>query len=293
MKNAVLHHHEGLPDAAGTVKIPADIHEHKCAKDLKDIKPSGVLPDSQPFPCVSVVLRQQSRDADDQAVVETVDDIVPGGPVPDTDDQEHDHIGDADRHGASGAFAQVLFAPFSESAHPAGKRNRIKKIILHPCPERDVPAVPEIRDRDGKIRLPEIFIERDPEHLRDAQDDIDPSGEIPVELGAVHEDAQDAVAPQSRVIIENRVDIKRRVVSDDDLLEKSPGDPVQPAQDPLHVEFFFRIERIGQPAVAPDRSLQDLRKEGEKKREAERIPLGLHSLPVHVKEIGCRLKSVK
>ena len=156
-----------------------------------------------------------------------------------------------------------------------------------------MPAVPEIGDRGGKEGLSEVLVERDAEHLGDADDDVDAAREVRVELGSVEQDPHEAVAGHLEEIVENRIHIERGIVGDDDLLEKAPDNAVETALDPGHVKAVLRVELLAEAAHPADRTLHDLGEEGEKEREPEGVPLRLDALPVDIQEIAGRLEGVE
>ena len=104
-----------------------------------------------------------------------------------------------------------------------------------------MPAMPEISQRPGKKRLPEVFVQADPHHLRDSERNVDPAGKIRIKLDAVHEHALDPQRVDLVVGAEDPVHIKRGIVSDHHFFEQSPADP---PQSPLDIGIVKRMALI-------------------------------------------------
>ena len=106
---------------------------------------------------------QQIAGGDDHAVVETPADVGPGRPVPQADEEEHDQVGQAQRQQPTDLLSEPRLALFAEGAHCARHAQRKEHIVLHPRAERDVPPLPELCQRAGEKRPPEVLVQPDAE----------------------------------------------------------------------------------------------------------------------------------
>ncbi len=90
-------------------------------------------------------------------------------------------------------------APFAEALHRLQKGERVENVVAHERAEADVPAAPEITERDAEIWLAEVWRKFNAEDLRDAGDDIDPAGKIRVLLGRIEQDSEYDDATRKRI----------------------------------------------------------------------------------------------
>ena len=76
-------------------------------------------------------------------------------------------------------------------------RGRIEDVIRIPVPQRHVPSLPVVLDRDRKVRLPEVLLQLDPQDLTQAAHNIHITGEIGIQLDPVSKHRRNEIDPGS------------------------------------------------------------------------------------------------
>ena len=157
-----------------------------------------------------------------------------------------------------------------------------------------MPAAPEVAQRNGEVRTPEVGRKLDAEELSDAGDHVDAAGEVRVLLEGVEQNANDDDrAAVLTLAAENLLDQRKRTVGDDLLFEKAPEDQQCAALDVSKVKAMRLVKLMGELIKARNRSLNQLGEEGHKQRKARRILFRGVFAVVYVDEVAHRLERVK
>ena len=157
-----------------------------------------------------------------------------------------------------------------------------------------MPSAPVLGDILTEERPLEILFDRDPQHLRDTDGDVDAAGKVGIQLQSVeHHDAENERA----LIVLRRFDqcIYRRknTVRDHHFLEIAPYHALQATSDHAAGKDMRCEKFLGKIAVAADRALHQLREKAHEQRVFEEILLGLVPVPVDIDDIAHRLKGIK
>ena len=107
-------------------------------------------------------------------------------------------------------------------AAPARAAERDEQVVAEPERQRHVPAPPEVRDVHRLVRRVEVLREAEAEQQREADRHVRVAGEVEVELERVAERRRPAGrrAPSVVVAREQRVDVRRELVRDQQLLRR-------------------------------------------------------------------------
>ena len=208
------------------------------------------------------------------AVVQAPQDVVPGGAVP--------HAGaEPDEEEAR------VFAVFAENRH-------VEQVVAEEGAERNVPALPELRDGLAHEGVPEVFLDPEAEQAAEADGDVRIAAEVEIHIQRVGNDGVPGAEHRKPrdVLAEERVDDAPQVVRDDDLFRKADDD----AQRTLPHVFQRRcavVDLVLNRAVADDRAGDHVREQGEVEQEFRVVLLHLHGLPVAVENVGDRLERVE
>ena len=186
--------------------------------------------------------------------------------MPDADQQENDQRRQSRRKDLGRMQPRrrrLRFCRADAPPHPEERfrrRQRVEHVVPHPRAQGDVPPAPVLADGPGEIRSPEVFGQLYAQDLRDAAGDVDPSGEIGVDLQRIqdrrHEDRRAVVI---RVGGGHRPDHDDGPVGDHQLFEISPRRQLQSAPSSVIIEGagFKQLRR--ELRVISDRPLYDLR----------------------------------
>ena len=159
-----------------------------------------------------------------------------------------------------------------------------------------MPALPELGDTSGHIRLAEILPDTDSEQLGSPGDDVDTACKIRIQLNAVKEGGdQDR---ESRVPVlfksaEHFIDDHRSPFRDDHLFKEAPEHPEDPLPEAPVVEPVGSVQLRGKFIVAVDGSLEDGGKIGGEQGEPEEIPLGAVLSPAYIDQITHGLEGIE
>ena len=180
-------------------------------------------------------------------LVETPQDVVPGGSVPQAAQDHRDH---------QVAVGQQLVAPASSQ--------RNVEVIAKPAGEADVPATPELTRIRGEIRLVEIEHQVDAHQLRDSAGDVGVAGKIAVNLHGEQDRPKNNIGPGDVTCAEvDRIDRSGDSVSNRDFLEQSPKDEECSLRDLLVVDRAFLEDSRQQFRCSLNRAGDQLREVGD------------------------------
>ena len=195
----------------------------------------------------SVIPCHQTTESNDHAVIKAIDNKLPRRSMPDAHYQKYDQIRQTDRKSSPHASPESFFCHLSKASHPAGQRNGIKNIILHPGTQRNMPAMPEICDRPGKIRPLEILIQRNPKQLADSDHHIDSSGKISVQLYRISQRCKHCQTGIRLVFVKQRIYKNGSRVRHHHFLKKSPQNPLKSFFHPFPLPTVRSIQLLTQP----------------------------------------------
>lgn len=175
----------------------------------------------------------------------------------------------------------------------AGTAQREVDVIAEPLAQRDMPAVPEVRDRLCHVGIIEVFLKLKAEHLAQADCHIGVATEIEENLQRVGQRAD----PQQRhgffpVYVKSRLCHKGDIVGEQHFFAEA-GD------EPLHTlgEFFWRdlavIDLFSDRAIPHDGTRDQLREERYVQRQREGVALHAGRTAVDIYYVGQRLERKK
>ena len=114
-------------------------------------------------------------------------------------------------------------APFTELEHRSADRDRIEDIVREPRAHCDMPSAPVLGDILTEERALEVLFDRDAEHLRDTDRDVDAAGEIRVELECIeHHDEEDIRSLKVLRRADHGIDRRKDPVCDHEFFEVAP-----------------------------------------------------------------------
>ena len=182
--------------------------------------------------------------------------------------------------------------PLGQLLHRSRDRQRVEDVVGKPGPHRDVPAPPVFLDRTRRKRAVKILLQPDAQHFGKADGDVNPAGEVTVNLGRIQQNQQRNIRA---VVIRSRQgpDRQQRRVCHHNLFEIPPHHARQPPQHVVAVKVVPRDQltlQVGKPA---DGSLNQLREKGDEQRRFGKIPLGCRLCAVNIDQIAHRLKGVE
>ncbi len=181
------------------VKVPSNVDNDECSDDLEYMEAAGPGPEMKESVQFLKDGLRQVAESDDDAIVKPPEDVMDLRSVPQTDDEEDKNIGNAGGKNTSGVPSEVFRAPFPKTLHWLQEGEWVENIVTHECAEADMPAAPEIAERNTEVRLAEIGHELNAEDSGDAGDDIDAAGEIRILLGGVKQDPKHDDASRKRI----------------------------------------------------------------------------------------------
>ena len=161
-------------------------------------------------------------------------------------------------------------------------------IVPEPAAERDVPAVPELREGAGDVGIVEVLLEAEAEHRPKADGHVGIAGEIVVELQGVGHTAEPGHGRgdlPGRGEAEARLPGEGEVVGEEDLLAEA----AQKAADALLKALLGDLPLAdlgGDAVVADDGARDELREEGDVEPEIEHTALHLGLAAVHVDAVA-------
>ena len=214
--------------------------------------------------------------------------------MPDAHQQKHQNVAQRGGQGAGDVRTGLFLERLAHAGNRAGQREGIEHVVAHPRAQTDVPAPPEIAEGDGEIRPLEVRRKLYAEELGDARHQINAAGKIRVLLEGVKQHADDDDrAAVGALVAENRFHQRQGTVGDHLFLEPSPEHQQQAALDTVKVEAVRRDELAFELVKARNRSLNQLREEGDEQRELRRVLLRGVFAVVDVDQVAHRLKGIK
>ena len=289
-----MQHLEGVRCAYAAVKIPADVDDEERAQNAEHMEALGGGQPRQALVHLFVSRFNQRGEGENQAVIKTPKHIVHLCAVPDADQQEHQHVAQRGGKRTGDLRMDVLFERLAHVCHRLGQRKGIENVVAHPAAQADVPAAPEVAQRNGEVRTLEVGRKLDAEELSDAGDHVDAAGEVRVLLEGVEQDAHDDDrAAVLALVAENLLDQRKRTVGDDLLFEKAPEHQQGAALDVPEVKAMRFIKLMGKLIEPRNRSLNQLREEGHEQRKACRVLFRGIFAVVYVDEVAHRLECVE
>ena len=185
-------------------------------------------------------------------------------------------------------------APFRKLEHRAGNGDRIEDIIRKPCTHRDVPASPVLGDILTEERTLEVLFDRDAEHLRDTDRDVDTARKIGIKFQRVeHHNEEDIRSLEILRHIDHGVDRRKDTIRDHEFFEVTPDDSLKTSFQHAALKCMRREKLLTEIAVAADRALYELRKEAYEQRVLEEVLLRFVAVTINVDNIADGLECVK
>ena len=220
--------------------------------------------------------------------------IAPRGTVPETVAEPHAKERDGARKQRTVVVAEAFAGGGSELFQRLERDDRVEYIVLEPGAERDVPALPEFRDRLGEKRLSEVFRHCDAEDLRRAGDGVHRARKVHVQLhGVAHGGQCDHAAVKVGVVIKDISHERVEPVGDDDLFHHAVGNALQTERQVLVGDWLCVPELLRGLVVAADRPFHDLREEADEQCQAQQIRVRFCDAALHVHDVGQRLQREK
>ena len=153
-------HAPGVVEVVRAEEHPGDVHQ-RIRQDAQEQPPGPRFPQRELAPGL---LHEPLADQE-QPVQSAPDDKRPGGAVPQAAEQHRQHQVDV---GAARALAVAA--------------QRHVEVVAQPGRQRDVPASPEVREADRRVRIAEVVDQRDAEHQRRADRRRRVAGEVAEDL---------------------------------------------------------------------------------------------------------------
>ena len=280
--------------AVCTEKQLADDDQHRRAQHLQQTVREALGADVQPR-VDGPHRRGDDVAAEDQhEVVHAEKEIAPRGTVPETVAEPHAKERDGARQQWTVVVAEAFAGGGSELFQWLERDDRVEYIVLEPGAERDVPALPEFRDRLGEKRLSEVFRHCDAEDLRRAGDGVHRARKVHVQLhGVAHGSQCDHAAVKVGVVIKDISHERVEPVGDDDLFHHAVGNALQTERQVLVGDWLCVPELLRGLVVAADRPFHDLREEADEQRQAQQIRVRFCDAALHVHDVGQRLQREK
>ena len=144
-----------------------------------------------------------------------------------------------------------------------------------------------------KFGLAEVRIELHAEEKGDPCHDIDASRKIPVELDGVEEHGENSEPRIALVVVESGIHKVEGVVRKDHFLEKSPQNFKDRGLRAFAVKGMRSKECLSELPVSADRTLHDLRKEGDEEGKSEERFFRFYTFPAYIQKISHGLECVK
>ena len=220
--------------------------------------------------------------------------IAPRGTVPETVAEPHAKERDGARQQRTVVVAEAFAGGGSELFQRLERDDRVEYIVLEPGAERDVPALPEFRDRLGEKRLSEVFRHCDAKDLRRAGDGVHRARKVHVQLhGVAHGGQCDHAAVKVGVVIKDIPHERVEPVGDDDLFHHAVGNALQTERQVLVGDWLCVPELLRGLVVAADRPFHDLREEADEQRQTQQIRVRFCDAALHVHDVGQCLQREK
>ena len=232
----------------------------------------NMLPPNRPF--FHALFAELLLEENEEAEIEAPKDEIPRGAVP--------HAGaEPDEKKA------YVLAVFAEDRH-------IEQIITEEGAERNMPALPEFRNRLAGKGMTEVFVKMKAEHAAEADRNIGIAAEIKVDVQGIgnHGIPCTEHGEPGDVLAEEGIDNYPEVVGDDDLFREA-DDHAQRALAQVVHRCAAVVDFILDHAVADDRACDKLREQRDIKKEFRIVLLYVYGFPVAVEHIGDGLKGVK
>ena len=132
---------------------------------LEKLPANGLFPDAEKAAHIRIGFFKESLGGNKGRLIQTVIDKLPVCSMPDTD-QDKDHKG---RQKCRKYFSEIgihiLFQSLLHFGKGLGESDGVKDIVLHPVAQRDMPSLPELGYTPCHIRLAEVFLQLNAEHL--------------------------------------------------------------------------------------------------------------------------------
>ena len=113
-------------------------------------------------------------------------------------------------------FPELLFTVRLQLCKSLAAEQRVKQIILQPCPQSNVPAAPELLNGFGEKGAVKVLGERNPQCFRQTDGNIHAAGKIRIKLeGKAYGGYYDVKAPVGIRIPVNRIHHHRQTLRND------------------------------------------------------------------------------
>ena len=179
-------------------------------------------------------------------------------------------------------------------AAAAAAAERLVQVVAQPRRQADVPVPPELARVGHRVGEAEVDVQLDAEQLREAPRHVGVAGEVAVDLQREGVGRDQHVAARGRKgRREHRVDHRRQVVGDDDLLEEAGGDQPGAGRQVLAPDRARRRELRHQRRRPQDRARHEVREVGDEERVVDEAADRRHVAAVHVDDVGHRHERVE
>ncbi len=229
---------------------------------------------ADPTEALEDVRETEALEDEERTVDESPDDEVPARAVPKAAEEKDDQ--------------QVRVGARRPDAISA---ERDVQIVAEPSRERDMPPPPELGERTRRIGTIEILGQPESEEPAQADRHVRIAREVEVDLKRITEKSEggDGGPKLVRGQREDRVGGHAERVRHEQLLREADREAPNPLGGSLDVDD--PVGQLGDEVlVADDRSRDQLRKECDEERQADRIALGGMLTPMHVDQIRDRLE---
>ena len=203
---------------------------------------------------------------------------IPAGPVPNTGQQPND---------------QQISNVFSLPGYARSAQREID-IVPEPGPKGNMPAPPELSDTPGNVGIIKVFIKMKTKYPAQTNGHIRIAREIKENLKRVGKGSQPSHAYGKLAVRCTKCLIRydRQLVGQQHFLEKSPQEPFHACAKILPGGASF-LDFSGNGFKSDNGTCNKLRKERDIQTHIQRIFLTFSLSPVHIHDIGDRLKGKK
>ena len=157
-----------------------------------------------------------------------------------------------------------------------------------------MPAPPEFRRALRRERLVEVLRECHAKQFSAADDNIDTSGKLKVQLDRISDRGEyDKTSVIIFIVSEQMRCEVTESVRYDHLLEQTPDDPEETFIEISHIQRLSGKQRVRSVGISGDGAFHDLGEETQKQGQFAQMLLSGISLPVYVGNVAYRLQRVE
>ena len=216
------------------------------------------------------------------------------------DQQQHTVVQAPEQEVPVRAVPQAGQAPDDENvAHPLPPGNAVAAerdvhIVAKPGGQRDVPPPPELRDRQGDIRVVEVFEEVEAEHPAEADGHVAVAGEVEIDLQRVGDGGQPV---HERAVIGGVAAVDdgghlRDLIGQQQLFGQTHDKAPEALREIVHGHLALP-DLLLDGLIAHDGAGDELREEADVHQQVEKVALQGNLAAVEVDDIRQDLKRVK